>query len=277
MHVLIAALLGFLAALMVNRLADYLPARRYDQLARRSPFVSAQSLPLVPPLVPRAPLWQCFGFTRALAGKADKRAWRYLAVELALSAAFGLIAYTYGLYLPVSFFYIYAALFALIAVIDIEHRWILPSTLMALIACSALEWLLFGWRNVPQEMLRGALNGCLIGACLWLLGFAYGKLKKSLRGKAVGRTIFGLGDIWLLSACGVLIGGEYILFATLMMMLSGGVAALGAMLWRLARRGQRRRRRGALAIPYAPHILLGTAIWLYAPAAASSLLRSLIN
>jgi len=275
MHVLIAALLGFLAAFVVNRLADHLPARRYDQLARRNPFSSAHSLPPVPPLVPRAPLSRWFGITSVASGAVSGRTMRYLAIEVALSATFALLAYVYGLYLPVSFFYIYAALFALIAVVDIEHRWVLPSTLIALTVCAVLEWLLFGWRNVPYEMLRGALNGFALGACLWLLGLAYGKLKKTVRGKAVGRTIFGLGDVWLLSVCGVLIGGEYILFALLFAMLSGGIAACVAVLQRLLNR-RRSRRRGALAIPYAPHILIGTAVWLYAPAAASLLLRSLV-
>jgi hypothetical protein len=68
MHVLIAALLGFLAAFVVNRLADHLPARRYDQLARRNPFSSAHSLPPVPPLVPRAPLSRWFGITSVASG-----------------------------------------------------------------------------------------------------------------------------------------------------------------------------------------------------------------
>jgi hypothetical protein len=275
MHVLIAALLGFVAAFIVNRLADYLPARRYDQLARRNPFSSAHSLPPVPPLLPHAPLSQWFGITRAASGAIDKRTMRYLVLEIALSAIFALLGYVYGLYPQVGFFYIYAMLFALIAVVDIEHRWILPSTLLALSGCAILEWLLFGWRNVPHEMVRGALNGFALGMCLWLLGLAYGKLKKSVRGKAVGRTIFGLGDVQLLSACGVLIGGEYIVFALLFAMLSGGIAALSVVLQRLLSR-RRSRRRGALAIPYAPHILIGTAVWLYAPATASLLLRSLV-
>ncbi|PJF32234.1 MAG: hypothetical protein CUN51_01000 [Candidatus Thermofonsia Clade 1 bacterium] len=275
-HVFIAGLLGFFAALIVNRLADYLPLRRYNELARRSPFSSAASLPPVPPLLPRETLWQWFGLTRLLSGKADKRTTRYVAVEIALSLSFALIAYVYGLFLPVSFFYIYAALFVLIAVIDVEHRWVLPSTLIALVLCSILELLLFGWRSAPYEMVRGALNGFALGAVLWLLGISYGRLKKAVRGKPVGRTIFGLGDVWLLSACGALIGGEYILFAMLIMMLSGGIAAIGAVVWQLIGRGKRSRRRNALAIPYAPHILIGTAVWLYAPAAATALLRGLV-
>ncbi len=275
-HVLIAALLGFLAAALINRLADHLPARRYDALARRSPFSSAQSLPPVPPLFPREALWRWFGVTSLLRGEARRRTMRYFAVEVALSVGFALIAHVYGLFLPVSFFYIYAALFVLIAVIDIEHRWVLPSTLIALVACGILEWLLFGWRNFPQEMLRGALNGFAIGLCLWALGAGYGRLKKALKGKTVGRTIFGGGDVWLMGACGALIGGEYILFATLLMMLSGGVAALSAVLWKLIGGGKRSRRRNALAIPYAPHILIGTSVWLYAPAAAAAFLRALV-
>lgn len=73
-----------------------------------------------------------------------------------------------------------------------------------------------------------------------------------------------------------LIGGEYILFATLLMMASGGIAALSAVLWKLIGKGKRNPRRKALAIPYAPHILIGTAVWLYAPAAATAFLRALV-
>ncbi|MCE7949373.1 MAG: hypothetical protein DYG88_18300 [Chloroflexi bacterium CFX4] len=277
MLTLLIALLGFFAALPINLLADYLPARRYDQLARRNPFTSQHSLPPVPPLIPRVPLFLWFGITALLLGKPTTRTARRVAVELGLSLAFGLLAHTYGLIGEVVFYYIYAALFVLIAVIDIEHRWVLPSTLITLAGCGVLEWLLFGWRIAPSEMLRGAVNGVGLGVCLWLLGLAYGRLKRAVRGKAVGRTIFGVGDVWLLGACGVLIGGEYILFALLIMMLSGGVAAFSTLIFRIVRLGKHARRRGSLAIPYAPHILIGTAFWLYAPTAATLLLRGLVS
>ncbi len=277
MLTLIMALLGFFVALPVNLLADYLPARRYDQLARRNPFTSQHSLPPVPPLIPRLPPLQWFGITAWLLGKPTTRTARRIAVELGLSVAFGLLAHTYGLIGDVVFYYIYAALFVLIAVIDVEHRWVLPSSLIALLGCGVLEWLLVGWRSAPAEMLRGAVNGIGLGLCLWLLGVGYGRLKKAVRGKAVGRTIFGLGDVWLLGACGVLIGGEYIMFALLIMMLSGGVAAFGTLIFRLLQLGKRSKRRGSLAIPYAPHILVGTAFWLYTPTAATLLLRGLVG
>lgn len=271
------ALLGFFVALPINLLADYLPARRYERLARRNPFTSQHSLPPVPPLIPRLPLLQWFGITALLSGKSTKRTARRIAVELGLSVAFGLLANTYGLIGDVVFYYIYAALFVLIAVIDIEHRWVLPSTVIALVSYGVLEWLLLGWRNAPSEMLRGAANGIGLGLCLWLLGVGYGRLKKAVRRRAVGRTIFGLGDVWLLGACGVLIGGEYILFAVLIMMLSGGVAALGVLIFHAMGLGKRSARRGSLAIPYAPHILIGTAFWLYAPTVATLFFRSLVG
>ncbi|MCS6870354.1 MAG: prepilin peptidase [Anaerolineae bacterium] len=273
-HVFIAALLGFLMALIVNRLADYLPARRYCELARRNPFSTVQSSLPTPSLLPHTPLQHWFGVTSLLSGGISRRAVRYFTVEIVLSLSFALIAYFYGLSLPVGFFYVYAALFTLIAVIDVEHRWVLPSTLIALAICGVLEWLLFGWRHALQEMPRGALHGFALGLCLWLLGTGYARLKKAVRGKAIGRTIFGSGDIWLLSACGMLIGGEYILFALLITMLSGGIAAIGVVIWSLFKRDKRRR--NPLAIPYAPHILIGTAVWLYAPAAATAVLRSLV-
>ncbi len=277
MLTLLIALLGFFAALPINLLADYLPARRYDQLARRNPFTSPHSLPPVPPLIPRAPLFLWFGITALLLGKSTTRTARRITVELGLSLAFGLLAHTYGLSGAVVFYYVYAALFVLIAVIDIEHRWVLPSTVIALVGCGVLEWLLVGWRIAPAEMLRGAVNGFGLGLCLWLLGVVYGRLKKAVRGRAVGRTIFGLGDVWLLGACGVLIGGEYIMFALLLMMLSGGVAAFITLIARLLPLGKRSKRRGSLAIPYAPHILIGVTFWLYAPTAATLLLRGLVG
>src|SRR5579859_7594014 len=51
--ILAALILGWLCGIIVNLLADYLPARRHHFLARTNPFVSPEVVPPQPSFLPR--------------------------------------------------------------------------------------------------------------------------------------------------------------------------------------------------------------------------------
>src|SRR5512140_3071242 len=120
MSILLALVPGFLVGVIVNLLADYLPARRYHQRASADPFVSRETIPPVPPFLPHradgslwpVPLWS--GLIAALAHVPvfERRA-RHVITEIGLAAAFAAIVAAYGSDHSLPFLLFYAAVFAL--------------------------------------------------------------------------------------------------------------------------------------------------------------------
>jgi hypothetical protein len=260
-----AALLGWLAGIGVNLLADYLPARRHVREAARSPF--SNQLP-PPARFGAGSAWQWSGLVAFLSDSLGRKAtftrgrlWRGLLVELALILLFCDLAARYGLFPFYYFFLAYAALFVLLALMDIEGRWIAGGVVYTGYAIAIAESVFAG--RVPLWL---ALRGGLIMFALLLGIFLLGGL---LAGR--GRTPFGFGDVQLGGMCGLILGlTDWVVMALVLAMLSGGVAALGLWLWaRLVaprlQKNRKRRWKRALAIPYAPHLLLATGLILLDP------------
>lgn len=267
-------ILGFLVGVLVNLLCDYLPARRHYQLARRSPFASA-----APPqpsfLPPERRFWLWSGVIGAQTFDPPRRV-RRIAVEIGLALAFVVIGQMYGQTEFLPFYLFYAAVFALIIVIDVEYRWILAEVVFAGV-CGALAEIALVGRLSLENSLRGGLLGFAILMALYLAGIGYGALRRALSGRSVGRTVLGFGDVWAATYCGLILGGEAIGPALLYMMLGGGAAALALMVGRRFQRRRGRRVPRLAAIPYGPYVVLGAALMLYFPAAAIDLLRALIG
>jgi prepilin peptidase CpaA len=129
---------------------------------------------------------------------------------------------------------------------------------------------------IPAAALAGGL-GWQIGSDGW-----HGLLT-SLGGTAVGFCVFlvfylkggmGGGDIKLMAGFGALLGASLVLQAAIWGGAIGGVMALGALLWRSARKKWKKgpevltaeQQERAATIPYAPAITLG--VWLVLAAKA---------
>jgi prepilin signal peptidase PulO-like enzyme (type II secretory pathway) len=258
---IVAAVFGFLIGILCNLLADYLPARRHHHAMRHDLFASRAATPPAPRFWPRAPLPLWSGTLAALARRPlsdPPRHARRIALELGLALVFALITSRFGTWPNLPFLYLYAAALALIAVIDIEHRWILGAVLWPLAAGGLAEAL---WlpRIALSEALEGALLGLACGVALYLGGVLFsGALRRR------GRTAFGGGDVLLAGVGGLLLGWGGIIPALIIALLSGGAAAVVLILTRMAARRRGKRVRRQAAIPYAPHIALGITAMLYA-------------
>jgi leader peptidase (prepilin peptidase)/N-methyltransferase len=261
---IVAAVGGFLVAIFINLLADYAPARRYAHEAARSPFVSKDAILPVPPFFPRAPITLWSGWSARLLGKMpfiSARWTRRLLVEVMLPVIYVWITATFSHEPRFPFLLFFAPMFILIAIVDIERRWILDSVLVVVGVVGLVQIILLAPYELPT-VLRGALYGFLITFGLYLLGIVFGEGVRALRGRGVGRTVFGFGDVKLALVGGLLLGWPGIGFALLIMTFTGAIGAL-TLLFNKMRRRERLRR--FYAIPYAPYIVLGIAVQMYLP------------
>jgi prepilin signal peptidase PulO-like enzyme (type II secretory pathway) len=275
--VLLAAIFGFIIGVLVNLLADYLPARRYHILARADPFVSRNTIPPIPSFFPRradgrlwpVPFWS--GMIAAISREPifdPPRRIRRIATEIGMMLAFAAITAIYANVRSLPFLLFYAVIFALVAIIDIEWRWIMWEVILpgaaAVIVETALEV------RIPWDaMLRGGLYGFLAMLALYLLGLVFAQVMRILTGRAVGRTVLGIGDVRMGTLSGMIVGWGALGLVLLIMILTGALAAL---IFIISRRFQKRRYRRFSAIAYGPYIVIGTAVMLYVPWIAGDLL-----
>jgi len=262
--ILLVALLGLLLGGVVNALADDLPAGRRLGLPRypdggRRPLaawlgISAFALGLrrAPPVAPPSAKTDagCHALT-----------WRYPLVELALAI---LMALTYAAArgrpsLPAEKMLIWQALiilFVLIAVVDIEHRRIPVAPMLVTVLV-----VIFGAGAAGQptpsfaSMLAGALCAGLVFSLVYLGGRLFGRLAARFWRRRPADTVFGLGDVYLMTIGGLIVGFPQVLAAMLLAVFSAGFLALLV----LARYAFIIRQYKAFAIlPYGPCILAST-------------------
>ena len=247
----LAAGLGLLAGMVVNILADDLPPNEHGE---RGPV--------------REPHCRvCGGAHRhwlALAGLLFQRgrcehcgAWRGgrpLLVEVSLALGFAYLwlwanSNDLGRFAAAA---IVATIFALITVVDIEHRLIL----WRVVWVSALVFLGLGL-IVPdrgwQKTLLGGAVGYGIFSIMFLAGQLYALAVARLRGEPLDEIAFGGGDVNLAGLIGLAVGWSGVLFALFIGVVAAGVFSLGFILVQLAQR----RYNPHTPIPYGPFLVVG--------------------
>src|SRR5258708_5101919 len=175
-NIIAALILGWLCGIIVNLLADYLPARRHHFLARTNPFVSPEVVPPKPKFLPRRPdgrVWPVFLWSGLIAQVAgvpvfgtQHRA-RRLLTEVGMALVFAAIAVQFAAARNLAFLLFYAPGLALIVIIDVEHRWvfletILPPAIVALVEST------FWTRVVQHDEIKGGMYGFAIMVALYL-------------------------------------------------------------------------------------------------------------
>jgi len=125
-------------------------------------------------------------------------------------------------------------LFALITVIDIEHRLILWRTVWV----SALT--LLGVAGLRPEMgfekaLWGGAVGFVLVFAMFMLGQGYAAWVARRRGQPLDEVAFGGGDVNLAALVGLTAGWPGVLFALFIGVSVGGIFAIGLVLVQLAR------------------------------------------
>lgn len=249
------ALLGFLLGVLINLLADQLPRWRR---VWRVPFCAYCEEP--------RPAWAWSGTLAYLRLKPECQhcgapiSWRHPLVELAMAGLFAFIWARYGqgepspLLIPYS---VYSAIFALIFVIDLEHKLILRMVMVPAWILGLLGSLV---HPQPRFFYQALIGGALGYGLLWLvyqLGVLFVKVMGRRRGKPVNTTAFGFGDVRLGGFIGLVVGFPDVFHALFIGILLGGLFAFGYLF--VAAVILRRYKRYT-AIPYGPFLILG-AMW----------------
>jgi leader peptidase (prepilin peptidase)/N-methyltransferase len=244
---LAAGLGGWAGGLLVDYLADILPAQR-GLAAPACPVCQAPRPALRYMPWPRA----CLGCGRkpalrnwlAPAWLAAAGVWLWLHPPAGLSLALGLLTLVY---------------FTLVVVIDIEHRHVLHITSLA----GVLLGLAVGWeRQGLAATVLGGLAALLIMLAIYFLGGLFGRFLGRLRGRAIGEVPFGFGDVLLATVIGLMTGWPEVLRSLFIAILAAGAFSLVYLTVMLA---QRRYRLGT-AIPYAPFLIIGAiSVFLFMP------------
>lgn len=257
--IILFVLLGFLAGGLVNQLGSDLPA-----------FSTSRSIdqdnPLDTHLPPRRrltrphcrhcgngrPWWQWVAIPSFLIGRArcptcGKRiGLRHPLIEVGLAATFGYLWVAFGPSIELGLYLVYAIVYALVLITDIERRLILnvvtyPAILFALVASTF----------TPGIQLWSALAGGAICFAFFLLAMILGNA-------LFGSGALGEGDVKLAAFVGLTVGYPLVIEALVLIIICG--AAISAL---LLITGLRRLRDH---IPYGPFIVIGgaaTLLWGY--------------
>ncbi len=239
---LLAALGGLVLALLVNYLADRLPALR-------AASEGEAALTDEPP-GPEA--------SQTSASPARPRVARYAIVELLLAA---FCAYLWGQAGLTTHFFIllvYIALFVLIGVIDIEHRLVLNAVMFPAFALAVLE-VLVSRRQPVLEAFAGYAIAQIVVMGFYLFGAAYLWIVNARRSRPINEVAFGFGDVTLATFCGLVVGYPRVVLMLVLMVLLGG---LFAVLYVVARMALGRRYHAHTALPYGPAILVAAMLML---------------
>jgi len=220
------ALSGLSAGLLVNYLADVLPTHR--QLAK--------------------PLWWPLSGLSQIA--------QYLLPARVLFVQLIFLALAFFFYRndleswPLWQLLITLLYFAVVIVIDIEHRLILHSvSLSGAILLGGIGILRHGW----QSTLSGGVAGFAILLALYWLGGVFSNWIAKRRGQQLEEIVLGFGDVNLAGVIGLLLGWPAVIGALILGIFLGGLFSLGYILVALARG----RYQAFAAIPYGPFLSLG--------------------
>ncbi len=253
---LIPILLGWVAGLFVNYTADVLPrTRRFTRPACRN--------------CESEHVWLDYLAMRACRSCGILRSPRTWIVQITMIASF-VYFWLYppkALGLPLSL--IVLTYFAVITIIDLEHRLILFSTSVfgALLGLLVGTYIYFQAKGLSVGTSVGSsLLGGLIGFGIMYLVYQLGTLVARYRARKIqvddDEEAFGGGDVYLAGVIGLMLGSEYIIPGLTYGILLGGLVSLVLLATSLL---QRRYTSQSLMtfIPYGPYLIAGAAYMLF--------------
>lgn len=155
--------------------------------------------------------------------------------------------------------------FAVVFVIDLEHRLILHPTSIV----GAMLGLGIGiWANGLLQTLKGGGAGFIIMLLLYYLGVLVSKVR-ARRLKAEGKQVddeeaLGAGDVILSTILGFILGWPLIWFGLLLGIILGGVIGiLMVLFWFIS--GKYRQQAWTVFMPYGPFFILSTSFIMFLP------------
>lgn len=248
---LVPLVVGWLSGWVVNYLSDTLPATR--RLSR----------PICPHCGQKRS-WGIFLSSQACPNcQHPPRLRTYVIQILMLVASFYIwfrphhLGYTFGLVL--------LTYFAVVFVIDLEHRLILHPTSIfgAILGFGAGVWL-----HGINSTLLGGIAGFLIMLALYYLGVLVSKFRANRLQKAGQPTdeeeALGAGDVILSAILGFVLGWPLIWFGLLLGILLGGIIGiLMFVYWFIS--GNYKQQAWTVFMPYGPFFILSTSFIMFLP------------
>lgn len=240
---ILSALGGILLSVPLNLLADYLPRRSGSALDDLADVPGLDESDASRPIV------------------------RYVVVALLMAASVAYLWSREGLTPSFGILTFYMAVFALVGIIDVEHRLILSIVVLPAFAFAILEVLL-GTRIAALSGFAGYAIAQIVVMAFYLFGEVY--LWFINRGKPpeerVEEVAFGFGDVSLATFCGFVVGFPSVIPMLVLMVLSGAAFAI---LYVIIRALTRHDYQAHTALPYGPAILVAaTLMLLWGPSVA---------
>ncbi|MCB9136129.1 MAG: prepilin peptidase [Anaerolineales bacterium] len=256
---LVTVLLGLFSGMLVNYLADILPVRR-----RFAP-------PICLNCGQRFALANYLFWPRRCEHCHQRRTRRMWVVEIlgAVLALWLVYAPEANQRLGILLGSVVLIYFAMIVVIDYEHRLILHPTswfgvLLGLVVGIKLN-------GVSATLLGGAV-GYGVMYVLYYLGALFTKLMARLQGRTIDEVALGFGDVNLTGVLGLMVGWPLMLVALFLSVLTAGL--MGGLLL-LSKMVSRKYRSFMVAMPYGPFLILGAFLMLFLPMFTQELLSRL--
>jgi leader peptidase (prepilin peptidase) / N-methyltransferase len=254
-----AAVIGLVAGLLINYLADILPVRRK----------------LAAPVCLNCGQYQAFmnyffwprkcphcGFSRPVRiWIVDISAvviavwfWNSTEAQQQLGILMGAVSLVY---------------FAVIVVIDYEYKLILhPTSMVGVIIGLAVGVSLNGWGNT----LIGGAVGYGLMFLLYYFGILFTKLMARIQGRQIDEVALGFGDVNLNGVLGLMLGWPNIVIMLFLSVISAGIAGALLMLGKLV---NRKYKSFMVAMPYGPFLILGAFLLLFLPSFTQNILNNI--
>lgn len=278
---LLVALIGLLIGGVVNVLADDLPAGRKPGLPR---YPNGSRRPLAAWLGVTAFAFQLRQSPNARSTESESNSvargtlsWRYPLVEItaavlmtltqAAAIDFPRLSVTEAL-----IWQALVGLFLLIAIIDLEHRQIPLTPLMAAGTLAIIRALALPFTPATiAATLGGALCAGFAFSFVYFGGRLFARLATRKWNMPNDVTAFGQGDVYLMVLGGLIVGYPDVLIAMALAILLGGIGALFYMAAKRASGGYQ----PLSALPYGPYILISIYVVMLLPGEVSGLVAGL--
>lgn len=245
MDILLVLILGILSGLFINYTADILPiTRRFSK-----PVCLMCQNPVG---------WGRYCLLRRCEHCGERRSNRTIVIMIALPLLLIWMWLTPPARIGFVLGWLVLVYFALVATIDLEYRAILHPTSIA----GAILGVVTG---ITAHDIMTTILGCLVGAgimlALYYFGILFVRIYSKIKKQQIDEVALGFGDVILGGILGLMVGWPEIIGALISAILLAGLISALLMVGSLLLK----RYKALTAIPYAPFLLLGAAIFVYIP------------
>lgn len=246
---LLMALIGFLLGILINLLSDnllndkFLTVPTYPDGSKRSPLAWSGLLAFL---------------TGQQANEAgSKLRWRHPIVEVSMALLFAFIILNWPDHERRFVWMIYLTILMLVTVIDLEHRIIItPVILVACIIAFIVALVAPESDRDFIDYIAGGGLGLGIFAVMYWGGGIFSGVVASARGEELDEVAFGLGDVYVATMCGLMIGWQAFIFAAIITVFLGALGGVLFLIIQAVRGGYD----AFTPLPYGQYIIIGTVI-----------------